>query len=188
VFGDYTGPLAVPPPPRPIARTLVFFPGSTIGNFEPDEARGFLARLGDLAGPGGLLLLGADSNADRGSLERAYNDREGVTAAFNLNVLAHLNRARDATFDLAAFEHRALWNAASSRIEMHLFSLHPQTVWVDGEPISFERGESIVTEHCYKHSRPALAALLASAGWRVLRIDPDPRARMHLWLAAAERR
>ena len=185
VCGDYTGPLELPHPARPAARTLAFFPGSTIGNFEPDAARAFLARLRDLAGPGGLLLLGADSNTDRDSLERAYDDREGVTAAFDRNVLAHVNRTHAATFDPAAFAHRAVWNAARSRVEMHLVSLRRQTVTVAGEPVHFERGEPIVTEHCYKHPRPALAAMLAAAGWRVLRTDADPRARMHLWLATA---
>jgi L-histidine N-alpha-methyltransferase len=185
VCGDYTGPLELPPLARAAARTLAFFPGSTIGNFEPDAARAFLARLRDLAGPGGMLLLGADSNNDHDSLERAYDDREGVTAAFDRNVLAHVNRTHAATFDLGAFTHRAVWNAARSRIEMHLVSLRRQTVVVAGEPFQLERGEPIVTEHCYKHPRPVLAAMLAAAGWRVLRADADPLARMHLWLAAS---
>jgi len=185
VFGDYTGPLELPAPTRASARTLAFFPGSTIGNFEPDAARAFLARLRDLAGPGGMLLLGADSNTDRESLVRAYDDREGVTAAFDRNVLAHLNRTRDATFEVDAFAHCAVWNAVRSRIEMHLVSLRRQVVQVGGESISFERGEPIVTEHCYKHPRAVLAAMLATAGWRVLRIDADPLARMHLWLATS---
>jgi L-histidine Nalpha-methyltransferase len=183
VCADYTGPLELPAPARPAARTLAFFPGSTIGNFEPDAARAFLARLRELAGPGGLLLLGADSNTDRDSLERAYDDREGVTAAFDRNVLAHVNRTHAATFDPDAFAHRAVWNAARSRIEMHLVSLRRQTVQVAGAPIHFDRGEPIVTEHCYKHPRPAVAALLAAAGWSVLRTNADPHARMHLWLA-----
>jgi dimethylhistidine N-methyltransferase len=186
VCADYTAPLELPPSARRAARTLAFFPGSTIGNFEPDDARGFLARLRELAGPGGMLLLGADSNPDPTSLERAYDDREGVTAAFNRNVLAHLNRTHAATFDLDAFAHRAVWHAPSSRIEMHLVSLRRQTVQVAGEPIQLERGEPIVTEHCYKHPRPALAAMLATSGWRVLRTDADPLGRMHLWLAASD--
>ena len=176
VCGDYTGPLELPRPARRPARTLAFFPGSTIGNFEPDAARAFLARLRGLAGPGGLLLLG--------SLERAYDDRDGVTAAFDRNVLAHVNRTHAATFDPDAFAHRAVWNAVRSRVEMHLVSLRRQTVHVAGRAIAFDRGEPIVTEHCYKHPPPVLAAMLAAAGWRVLRTDPDPRARMHLWLAS----
>jgi L-histidine Nalpha-methyltransferase len=185
VCDDYTAPFELPCPARRATRTLAFFPGSTIGNFEPDTARAFLARLRELAGAGGMLLLGADSNGDRDSLERAYDDREGVTAAFDRNVLAHLNCTYAATFDLDAFAHRAVWNAARSRIEMHLVSVRRQTVLVGGEPIQLERGEPIVTEHCYKHPRPVLAAMLDSAGWRVLRTDADPHARMHLWLAAS---
>ena len=178
-------PLELPPPARRAARTLAFFPGSTIGNFEHDAARAFLAHLRELAGPGGLLLLGADSNTERASLERAYDDREGVTAAFDRNVLAHLNRTHAATFDPDAFAHRAVWNAPLSRIEMHLVSLRPQTLLVGGRPIHLDRGEPIVTEHCYKHPRPILAAMLAAAGWHVLRTDADPLARMHLWLASS---
>jgi dimethylhistidine N-methyltransferase len=183
VCGDYTGPLELPAATHAASRTLAFFPGSTIGNFEPDAARAFLARLRDLAGARGMLLLGADSNTDRESLERAYDDAEGVTAAFDRNVLAHVNRTHAATFDLDAFAHRAVWSAARSRIEMHLVSLRRQVVHVGGEPIGFERGEPIVTEHCYKHPRRVLAAMLSGAGWRVVRVDADPRARMHLWLA-----
>lgn len=185
VCGDYTSPLELPRPARPPARTLAFFPGSTIGNFEPPAARVFLARLRELAGARGLLLLGADANRARASLERAYDDRAGVTAAFNRNVLVHLNRTHAASFDPGAFAHRALWNPARSRVEMHLVSLRDQTVHVLGEPIHFEAGEPIVTEHCYKHPRRALASMLATAGWRVLRTFADPHARMHLWLAAS---
>jgi L-histidine Nalpha-methyltransferase len=184
VCGDYTSPLELPRPARRPTRALAFFPGSTIGNFEPDDARAFLARLRTLAGPGGLLLLGADSNNDRESLERAYDDRERVTAAFNQNVLAHLNRTHGATFELDAFEHRAVWSAARSRVEMHLVSLRRQTARVGGELIRFERGEVIVTEHCYKHPRAVIASMLSAAGWRVFRTDPDPQGRMHLWMAA----
>src|SRR5579872_5352162 len=120
IVADYTRPLALPPPPPGTGQTCVFFPGSTIGNFEPDDARRFLARFAELAGPGGVLVLGADSNTDAETLLRAYDDPHGVTAAFDLNVLAHLNTSRAATFDLSAFLHRAVWNAARSRVEMHL--------------------------------------------------------------------
>ena len=183
VTADYTRPLALPPPAPGTGRTAVFFPGSTIGNFEPDDARGFLTRMAELAGPGAALVLGADSNIDPEQLLRAYDDAQGVTAAFDLNVLAHLNRSHGATFDLSAFLHRAVWNAQRSRIEMHLVSRRRQVVEVAGEPIRFERGEAIVTEHCYKHPPEALAALLASAGWRASRTFADPEGRMRLWLA-----
>lgn len=185
VCGDYTGPLDVPPAPQAAARTLVFFPGSTIGNFEPDAARRFLARLADVAGPNAMLLLGADSNADREALLRAYDDPEGVTAAFDLNILAHLNRTHRATFDLDAFTHRAVWKAARSRVEMHLVSRREQTVAVGDWKIAFARGEAIVTEHCYKHPPAALEGLLGGAGWQVRDVFADPHGRMRLWLAEA---
>jgi dimethylhistidine N-methyltransferase len=184
VCGDYTRPFEVPGGPGR-GRTLVFFPGSTIGNFEPAEARGFLAQFAVLAGRGGMLLLGADSNTEVESLLRAYDDGEGITAAFDLNVLAHLNRSHGATFDLEGFMHRAVWDAAQSRIEMHLVSRRPQTVVVAGHVIAFERGEVIVTEHCYKHSASQLAKLLEDAGWIVRETFADPEGRMRLWLAEA---
>lgn len=183
VNADYTRPFALPRARAPYDRMLVFFPGSTIGNFEPDEARRFLARLGELAGARALLLLGADSNTDPASLVRAYDDREGITAAFDRNVLAHVNHAYGARFDLDAFEHRAVWNAACSRIEMHLVSRVQQTVLVGGEPIDFAAGEPIVTEHCYKHRPELLAELLAGAGWTVRTVHADEAGRMRLWLA-----
>jgi len=183
VLGDYTRPLVVPASEREVARTLVFFPGSTIGNFEPDDARGFLRRFRDLAGPRGMILIGADSNGDPEALIRAYDDSQGVTAAFDLNVLAHINRTHAATFDLEQFMHRAVWNAARSRIEMHLVSRRKQTVTVAGETIAFERGEPIVTEHCYKHAPAALEAMLRAAGWTLVETFVDPDHRMRLWLA-----
>jgi L-histidine Nalpha-methyltransferase len=183
VCGDYTQPLELPAPRVASRRTLVFFPGSTIGNFEPSDARAFLSRFAAHAGPRGMLLVGADSNADRATLLRAYDDARGVTAAFDLNVLAHLNRTHDATFDPAAFMHRAVWDAARSRIEMHLVSVWPQTVRIAGETIRFARGEPIVTEHCYKHPPAAIAAMLADAGWVVHRVFEEAAGRMRLWLA-----
>jgi len=183
IAADYTEPLALPATPPAAGRTLVFFPGSTIGNFEPDDARQFLARLGALAGPGAQLLLGADANHDPQTLLPAYDDARGVTAAFDRNLILHLNHSRGATFDPDAFLHRAVWNAAHTRIEMHLVSRRRQIVEIGGESFSLERGEPIVTEHCYKHAPTALAALIGSAGWRVERVFPDRDRRMHLWLA-----
>jgi len=179
VCADYTTPFQLPAHER----SLVFFPGSTIGNFEPEAATNFLARFRGLAGPRGMLLLGADCNRDCDSLLRAYDDREGVTAEFDLNMLAHLNHSRGTDFDLDAFMHRAVWNAARSRVEMHLVSKRRQSVRLGDEVIHFERGEPIVTEHCYKHSASALATILADAGWEVARVACDSRERMHLWLA-----
>lgn len=183
VHGDFTRLAYLPAPHAAAARTLVFFPGSTIGNFEPDAACAFLARFRALAGPGAALLLGADSNDDPVSLVRAYDDAAGVTAAFDLNVLAHLNRSHGATFDLSRFYHRAAWDGQRHRIEMHLVSRVRQTVTVAGEPVAIERGEPIVTEHCYKHRPEVLAGLLAGAGWHVCEVFADPHGRMRLWLA-----
>ena len=128
-------------------------------------------------------MLGADSAPAPDALLRAYDDPHGVTAAFDLNVLAHLNRSHAATFDLSAFLHRAVWNAARSRVEMHLVSRRRQVVTVAGQAIALDRGEAIVTEHCYKHSPETLAALLAGAGWRVREVFADAAGRMRLWLA-----
>ncbi|HEX4423303.1 MAG TPA: L-histidine N(alpha)-methyltransferase [Kofleriaceae bacterium] len=182
IAGDYTQALDVPPHAGP-GRTLVFFPGSTIGNFEPEEARQFLARFARLAGPHASIVLGADANQDAEALLRAYDDAQGVTAAFDLNVLAHLNHSHQATFDLGAFMHRAVWDAQRSRIEMHLVSRRRQTVELAGQAIQLERGEPIVTEHCYKHPPEVLAALLGEAGWQVRDVFADPSTRMRLWLA-----
>jgi dimethylhistidine N-methyltransferase len=181
IAGDYTASLELPAE-HSTGRTLVFFPGSTIGNFEPDDARRFLARFAALAGPDASIVLGTDSNRDTGELLAAYDDAQGVTAAFDLNVLAHLNRTRAATFDLSTFMHRAVWNQAHGRVEMHLVSRRRQVVEIAGEPIQLERGEAIVTEHCYKHTPEAIAALLGDAGWRVRQVFADPRGRMRLWL------
>ena len=185
VCADYMRPLALPESRVRYARTLVFFPGSTIGNFELDEAEAFLARFAACAGRGGMLLLGADSNADANSLVRAYDDREGVTAEFDRNVLVHLDRVYGADFEPDAFTHRAVWDAEHSRIEMHLVSMREQRAIVAGEVFSFARGEPIVTEHCYKHSPAALAQILADSGWTVARTFADPAQRMRLWLATA---
>jgi dimethylhistidine N-methyltransferase len=182
VVADYSEPLELPAPQRAFRRTLVFFPGSTIGNFEPDEARRFLARLAAIAGDDRLLLLGADATRDADKLVRAYDDEHGVTAAFNKNALAHLNRSRGATFDLDAFEHRAVWNAAASRVEMHLVSTRRQAVRVAGELIKLADGEPIVTEHCYKHTPAAMHALLALAGWRPRQVFTAAATPFRLWL------
>jgi L-histidine Nalpha-methyltransferase len=182
VTADYSEPFELPVPQRAFQRTLVFFPGSTIGNFEPGDARRFLAHLAALAGNDRMLLLGADATREPAVLVRAYDDEHGVTAAFNKNVLAHLNRTRGATFDLDAFEHRAFWNADASRIEMHLVSKRRQIVSVSGQRIVFTAGESIVTEHCYKHTPAAMHALLALSGWRPRQVFTAAATPFRIWL------
>jgi uncharacterized SAM-dependent methyltransferase len=134
-----------------------------------------------------LLLLGADATRDPAALIRAYDDEDGVTAAFDKNVLRHLNRTCGATFDLDAFEHRAIWNAAASRVEMHLVSTRRQIIEIGGATIRFVPGEPIVTEHCYKHTPDALHALLAMAGWTPRQIFTSPVRPYRLWLCEAKR-
>ena len=172
VWADYTAAVRLPALPDG-ARRLAFFPGSTIGNFHPAEAAAFLHRVRRTVGAGGALVLGVDRRKDRATLEAAYDDRRGVTAAFNRNLLVRLNRELDATFDLARFRHRARWNDAASRIEMHLESRVAHTVHVAGEPIAFAAGETIWTESSYKYDRPRLDALAAAAGFTVERLWTD---------------
>jgi dimethylhistidine N-methyltransferase len=184
IAADFTRPFTMPAPRRAIGKTLVFFPGSTIGNFEPFDAIVFLAGMQRIAGAEGRLLLGADSTHDPAALVRAYDDLDGVTAQFNLNVLDHLNRTRGAQFDLSAFRHRAVWNQRHSRVEMHLVSLRDQRVDIGGATIDLAKGEPIVTEHCYKHSLPALRSMLHAAGWEARQVLTGKEQPMRLWWCA----
>jgi len=187
LIADYTHPFELPAPQHEWRRVLVFFPGSTIGNFEPSDARTFLSQLGEAAGPDRLLLLGADGTRDPALLVRAYDDEDGVTAAFNKNLLAHLNRLYGATFELDAFEHRAVWNAGASRVEMHLVSKGRQIIRIAGATITLAPGEPIVTEHCYKHTPEAMQAILGSAGWRPRQVFTAARVPYRLWLCEPTR-
>ena len=182
IAADYTQPFVLPAPQHDWKRTLVFFPGSTIGNFEPPDARSFLSMLARVAGDDRLLLLGADATRDGETLVRAYDDPSGVTAEFNKNILRRLNRERGATFDLDCFEHRAVWNAEASRVEMHLVSTCRQIVRVDSHTFAFAAGEAIVTEHCYKHAPMAMQAILGSAGWRPRQVFTSTHRPYRLWL------
>ena len=156
---------------------LALYIGSSIGNFSPEDARMILCNLRDRLEPGDALLLGADlapgKNKPVADLLLAYDDAAGVTAAFNKNVLARLNRELDANFELTRFKHRALWNAEESRIEMHLECLVAHTVTIEGERIPFDAGETIHTENSYKFTEPALAALFSSAGFEPRRVWRD---------------
>jgi L-histidine N-alpha-methyltransferase len=180
VLADYTRPFTVPPLP-PDARRVAYFPGSTIGNFHEVEALAFLDRTRRMVGPEGGILLGADRVKDRATLEAAYDDARGVTAAFNLNVLERLNRSLGADFDLDAFGHRAFFDENARRIEMHLESLVEQTVTVAGVEIHFEAGERIWTESSYKYDLEALERLATGSGLRVERLFSDDGARF--WVA-----
>jgi dimethylhistidine N-methyltransferase len=177
VAADYTDAVELPPVSfvsRPAPRRVGFFPGSTIGNLHPPDARAFLHRIAQTCGPGGGLLLGADLKKDPEVLHAAYNDAGGITAAFNRNVLVRLNRELGATFDPACFRHYAYYNPIAGRVEMHLVSLGAQTVQVAGECVSFERGESIWTESSYKYTIHELGLLAAHSGFEVARVWTDP--------------
>ncbi|MCH7976851.1 MAG: L-histidine N(alpha)-methyltransferase [Bacteroidetes bacterium] len=163
VATDYTRPFVIPDDPVRRRKRVVYFPGSTIGNFTPEEARQFLAQISGVIGMGGGLLLGIDRKKDRDVLERAYNDPEGVTAAFNMNLLKRLNRELGADFDLDAFSHEAVYNAERSRVEMHLVSSREQTVYIDGAVFTIHAGESIHTENSYKFDVSDAVGLAASA-------------------------
>ncbi len=188
VAGDFMNGVVLPHEGLDAARRLAFFPGSTIGNFDPPDAVALLRRMGREAGRGGALLIGVDAPKDRAALERAYDDAEGVTAAFNLNLLARMNRELGADFLLSAFRHRAVWNERLSRVEMHLVSQRDQAVHVAGRLIGFRAGESIHTESAYKWEPRAFDALAAIAGWRHVRSWTDERAwfsvRLYSWADA----
>jgi dimethylhistidine N-methyltransferase len=164
--------------------TLALYIGSSIGNFSPDEAVDVLRNLRAQLRPGDSLLLGTDLVKDPRHLIAAYNDAEGVTAAFNLNMLRRLNRELGADFDLAGFRHEAVWNGAASRIEMHLESLHAQAVHFDGWEVRFAAGETIHTENSYKFTRESIAAMLVAAGFETVQTWQDERDWFAVTLAA----
>lgn len=176
VVADFTEPMALPGLDLPCARRLAFFPGSTIGNFDPPEAVALLRRMARDAGPGGGLLLGLDLPKDAGTLERAYDDARGITAAFDLNLLARIDRELEGDFRLSQFRHRSLWDPRLSRVEMHLESLQAQVVHVAGAPFTFREGETIHTESAYKWEPRAFDTLAAIAGWQLERAWADDRA------------
>lgn len=174
VCADYTRPFDLPPLPGPRGRRVGFFPGSTIGNFEPGAAEDFLANCAAILGPGGEMLIGVDLKKDTSILEAAYNDRSGVTAAFNLNLLERINRELDGDLDLDLFEHIALYNAAEGRVEIYVRSLADQRATIAGRRIAFAGGELIHTEYSYKYSVPEFRALAGRAGFRPVDTWTDP--------------
>ena len=175
VCADYTNRFALPHLAGSSPRRLAgFFPGSTIGNFTPLEAAEFLSRAGRLLGRSSMMVVGVDLPKARAVLEAAYDDAAGVTAAFNLNLLARINRELDADFDLAMFAHEARWNAEESRVEMHLVSRAAQTVQIGGDQVGFVPGESIHTENSYKYTLAGFADLARSAGYDPIASWTDP--------------
>jgi len=164
VTADFTAPFALP---ETIAGKpkVGFFPGSTIGNFEPHEACAFLRTARDILGQNAGMIVGVDLEKDDRVLYEAYNDKAGVTARFNLNLLNRINRELGGNFDASAFTHRAIYNRERHRIEMHLISRKAQTVRVLGRSFSFRAGETIHTENSYKYSLERFAALARGSGW-----------------------
>ncbi|NIA68893.1 L-histidine N(alpha)-methyltransferase [Pelagibius litoralis] len=173
LHADYTSRFTLP---HQVSRDRLvgFFPGSTIGNFEPDEAAAFLDRVRSLLGPAARLLVGADLQKDPARLEAAYDDAQGVTAAFNLNLLVRINRELGGDFSLEAFRHKALYNAEEGRVEMHLVSLADQSLSLGGRQIDFTAGETIHTENSYKYSLESFRELAQRGGWRSEAAWTDP--------------
>ena len=161
---DFTAPFALPDAVAAMPK-VGFFPGSTLGNFEPHEACGFLRSARDILGRNAQMVIGVDLEKDERVLHRAYNDAAGVTARFNLNVLNRINRELGGNFDTGAFTHRAIYNRERHRIEMHLISRKTQSVRVMGRNFSFRVGESIHTENSYKYSLDRFTALARGSGW-----------------------
>ena len=176
---DFTQKFAIP---KHLARLprVGFFPGSTIGNFEPEEARRFLSHIGAMLGEGSLLVVGIDLVKDEETLSRAYNDADGVTARFNLNLLTRMNRELGADFDLAAFEHDAFFNSEKSRIEMHLASTKQQKVRINGAVFDFRAGETIHTENSYKYTVKSFRALARRSGWTPVKVFSDGLFTVHV--------
>jgi L-histidine N-alpha-methyltransferase len=174
VCADYTRAFPLPPLPGPNGKRVGFFPGSTIGNFEPDDAVNFLANYARILGSGGEMLIGVDLKKDPAILHAAYNDRAGVTAAFNLNLIARINRELDGDLDVGRFEHVAFYNEAEGRIEIYIRSLANQEAWITGTPILFAKAELIHTEYSYKYSVPEFRALAAEANFRPVDTWTDP--------------
>lgn len=175
VCADYSRPLALPQLAALKARRrVIYFPGSTFGNFTVAEAAAFLANARTLAGPGGAMLVGVDLKKDAARLNAAYNDAAGVTAEFNLNLLRRINRELGADFDLSAFRHHAFYHAARGRIEMHLVSLKGQRVGIGGRAFRFRGGETIHTENSCKYSVDEFRRLAAGAGFDPTACWTDP--------------
>lgn len=185
VAADFTRPLELPPEALG-GNAAIFFPGSTIGNMEPEEAVDFLAMLRETTGAR-TLVIGVDLKKDVGTLVRAYDDPAGVTAAFNRNLLQRINRELGGTFDLSRFRHEARFDAARGRIEMHLVAEAAMTVEVAGRAIAFAAGETIHTESSYKYAPEEFQALAARAGWHDGRTFMDENAlfSIHLFRASS---
>ncbi len=181
ICADYTEPIELPALSEGTDNTVAYFPGSTIGNFEPDDAVAFLGRIADLCGEGGSLLIGVDLYKPAEIVEPAYNDSQGVTAEFTSNLLRRANREADADFDLESFEHDAPFNDARHCVELGQVSTVAQTVRVDGEAFDFEEGEKIQMEYSFKHPPDEFRKMARQAGFEVSEIWKDPDKEFSIW-------
>lgn len=175
VVADFTKPFQIPDSKIRASHNAIYFPGSTIGNFPAVAAADLLENLSQRVGPEGGLLIGADLQKDPAVLEAAYNDRQGVTAEFNLNLLRRANEQLDANFDLEQFRHRASYNKEHGRIEMYLISETDQTVLIDDHPIEFSAGEKILTEFSHKYTIDGFQSMAAQAGFQLHKMWTDPQ-------------
>ncbi len=173
VAADFTRPFDLPEPSVMPLRNVVYFPGSTIGNFEDEDALDLMRVMREEARDGGALLIGADLQKDASVIHAAYNDGDGVTARFNLNMLEHLNREFGAQFDIDAFEHRASYDEEQGRVVMQLVSQRDQVVRIDDARIAIARGEAITTEYSHKYTLDGFADMVAAAGFSTERTWTD---------------
>jgi dimethylhistidine N-methyltransferase len=181
VCADYTIEMILPRQEQTaIQRKVIFFPGTTIGNLEPAEAVKLLKRSAAIIGSGGGMLIGFDMKKDPQILHAAYNDIQGVTADFNMNLLARMNRELEANFDLSKFAHYAFFNLKESRIEMHLVSLMDQKINICGQQFKFSEGESIHTENSYKFSIEEIRQLAETSGFKLIKLWTDPKKIFHI--------
>jgi dimethylhistidine N-methyltransferase len=180
VCADHGRPFPLPPASAD-GRRVGFYPGSSIGNLQPEEARGFLAAWADRLGDGSAMVVGVDLQKDIATLERAYDDAAGVTAAFTLNLLTRANREAGADFDLDAFRHEARWDPARGCIEINLVSLRNQVVRTADQNVAFADGERVHVEDSYKHTTVSFTALAEAAGWRPTATWTDPQRWFSVW-------
>jgi len=174
VVADFTQPFSLPDPTIMPLRNVVYFPGSTIGNFTHDAAQELLGVMYQEAGADGAMLIGVDLQKDPAIIERAYNDSAGITAQFNLNMLTHLNREFGFDFDISAFTHSAHYDAGAGRMEIRLISGKSQIVTSGGERIEIDDGESILTEYSHKYTLASFAIMAERAGFEVRKVWMDP--------------
>ncbi|HTT08258.1 MAG TPA: L-histidine N(alpha)-methyltransferase [Gammaproteobacteria bacterium] len=175
VCADFMQPFSLPAEFSPRGRRVGFFPGSSIGNFGPRDGMRYLRAVAATLGEGGILLIGVDLKKEKRLLDAAYNDRGGITAAFNLNLLARINRELAADFRLDGFRHHAFYDESRGRVEMHLISWFDQTVTVGGARFNFRAGETIHTENSYKYSIAEFHRLAARCGYIPVRVWTDER-------------